>query len=60
MYKKGTLRKFIETFSAIVIAPLHTITTKGKNFHWGNSKQWSFEEMKRKINNAPILAMPNL
>lgn len=55
------LRKFIANFS-IVAAPLHVVTTKGKSFHWGKRKpqQQAFEDLKRKISNAPILSMPNL
>jgi hypothetical protein len=36
------------------------MTAKEKSFHWGNTQLWAFEELKRKIGNALILAMPNL
>jgi alpha-tubulin suppressor-like RCC1 family protein len=53
------LRKFIVNFS-IVATPLHAITSKGNIFHWGNTQQRVFEYLKKKINDAPVLAMPNL
>jgi hypothetical protein len=53
------LRKFIVNFS-IVETPLHAITAKGKSFHWGKTQQRAFEDLKKKINDAPVLAMPNL
>jgi hypothetical protein len=53
------LRNFIEKISS-VDAPFHTMTTKGKISHWGKPQQWSFEELKRKINNVSVLAMPNV
>jgi hypothetical protein len=53
------LRKFIVNFSTIA-PPLHTVTVEGKNFHWGKTQQRAFEDLKKKINDAPVLAMPNL
>jgi hypothetical protein len=53
------LRKFIANFS-IVATPFHTLTTKGKRYHWGKTQQISFEDLKNKINNAPVLTIPNL
>jgi len=53
------LQKFIASFSTVV-APLHAITTNGKSFHWGKNQQKAFDEMKRKISQAPILTLPNL
>jgi len=52
------LRKFIASFS-VVEAPLHTITESGKSFQWGKGQK-DFHELKKKINEAPILALPNL
>jgi hypothetical protein len=31
----------------------------GKSFEWGNNQQKDFNEMKRNINQAPILTLPN-
>jgi hypothetical protein len=53
------LWKFIASFSAIV-APLHAITSSGKSFQWLKNQQKAFEELKRNINQAPVLALPNL
>jgi hypothetical protein len=44
----------------VVETPLHSMTTNGKSFHWGKAQQQEFEDLKRNINNAPVLAMPNL
>jgi hypothetical protein len=53
------LRKFIVNFSTVAV-PLHALTTKGKRFHWGKPQQRAFEDLKKNINDALILAMPNL
>jgi hypothetical protein len=53
------LQKFIASFS-VVVAPLHAITTSGKSFQWGKNQQKAFDEMKRKISQAPVLTLPNL
>jgi hypothetical protein len=53
------LRKFIASFS-VVAAPVHTITASGKSFLWGKNQQKAFDELKRKISEAPMLALPNL
>jgi hypothetical protein len=53
------LRKFIVNLSTLV-SPLHSITTKGNIFHWGKTQQRAFEYLKKKINDAPVLSMPNL
>ena len=53
------LRKFIASFSAIV-APLHAITASGNSFRLGKNQQKAFDELKGKISQAPVLALPNL
>jgi hypothetical protein len=53
------LRKLIASFSTVV-APLHTITMSYKSFWWGKNQQKAFDELKRKISQAPVLALPNL
>lgn len=53
------LRKFIALFSAVAV-PLHAITTSGKSFQWGKWQQKAFNELKKKISEAPVLALPNL
>jgi hypothetical protein len=52
------LRNFIVKFSKLE-APLHALTTKGKIFHWGNTKQREFEDLKKNTGDARVLAMPN-
>jgi len=32
----------------------------GKKFEWGKGQQRAFEELNKNINQAPILALPNL
>lgn len=53
------LRKLIANLSAIA-APLHAMTAKGNNFCWGRPQQRAFEDLKSRICNASVLAMPNL
>ena len=53
------LQKSIASFSAI-IAPLQAITANGKSFQWGKNQQKAFDELKRKISQALVLALPNL
>jgi hypothetical protein len=50
------LRKFIASF-LLVAAPLHAITMSGKSFQWRKNQQKDFNEPKRKINQALILAL---
>jgi hypothetical protein len=53
------LQKFIASFSVVVV-PLHAIKTSGKSFHSGKNQHKAFDELKRKISEAPMLALPNL
>eukprot|EP00253_Pinus_taeda_P014012 PITA_14012 len=53
------LRKFIALF-LVVEALLHAIIASGKSFQWGKGQQKVFDELKKKISEAPILALPNL
>ena len=48
-------RKFIRNFSSIV-API-TDCTKGKEFRWTNEAEDSFKLLKKKVTEAPILAL---
>ncbi|GLU23899.1 hypothetical protein SLE2022_398740 [Rubroshorea leprosula] len=50
-------RRFIKNFSSIV-APL-TDSLKGDKFSWSGKAQQSFEELKRKLTETPVLALPN-
>ena len=51
-------RKFIKNFASIA-APLHSLTGKNTKFAWTEGCQKSFETLKKKLMEAPILAHPN-
>ncbi|VVA37284.1 PREDICTED: Retrovirus-related Pol poly from transposon, partial [Prunus dulcis] len=53
------LRKFIRHFSQIA-APLHSLTKANQKFEWSRNHEESFQLLKRKITEAPVLALPNL
>src|SRR6187551_3465250 len=52
-------RRFIEGFSKIA-KPLTSLLEKGKEFVWSEACQASFEELRRKLTTAPVLAMPDI
>ena len=51
-------RKFIKNFSKIA-KPMTELLKKDKEFIWGEKQQKSFEELKNKLVNYPILQHPN-
>ncbi|XP_071702891.1 uncharacterized protein [Rutidosis leptorrhynchoides] len=53
------LRKFIRHFS-IIAAPLHAITKMKSKFEWSPKHDETFALLKKKISEAPVLALPNL
>ncbi|KAJ0531230.1 putative nucleotidyltransferase, Ribonuclease H [Helianthus annuus] len=53
----GYYRRFIENFSRIA-APLTSLTKKKEKFIWGPKQQESFEILKQKLSNAPVLTLP--
>ncbi|GJT05578.1 putative reverse transcriptase domain-containing protein [Tanacetum coccineum] len=54
----GYYRRFIENFSKI--AKSRTILTqKGKIFDWGKEQELTFQTLKDKLCNAPVLALPD-
>ncbi|KAM0058195.1 putative nucleotidyltransferase, Ribonuclease H [Helianthus debilis subsp. tardiflorus] len=53
----GYYRRFIENFSRIA-APLTSLTRKKEKFIWGPKQQESFEILKQKLSNAPVLSLP--
>ena len=55
----GYYRRFIEGFSKIV-KPLTSLLEKGKVFVWSEECQASFEELKKRLTTAPVLAMPDI
>ena len=55
----GYYRRFIEGFSKIV-KPLTSLLEKGKAFVWSEDCQASFEELKKWLTTALVLAMLNI
>ena len=53
----GYYRRFAEGFAAVA-TPLHALTGKNVPFQWSNECQMAFDELKRRLTSAPILAMP--
>ena len=50
-------RRFVKQFSEIA-APLHALQKKGCPFVWSGECQTAFETLKRKLTEAPVLALP--
>jgi len=50
-------RKFIQNFSSIVAPRIYC--TKGREFVWTKDVEESFKYLKKKVTEAPILALPN-
>ena len=48
-------RRFVRNFSKIA-APLHNLTRKGVVWRWGGTQERTFEELKRKFVEGPVLA----
>src|SRR6218665_1891596 len=51
-------RRFIEHFAQIA-RPLHRLTKKGCRFQWTNDCEESFQQLKARMTEAPVLAMPS-
>uniref|UniRef100_A0A151UF56 Transposon Ty3-I Gag-Pol polyprotein n=1 Tax=Cajanus cajan TaxID=3821 RepID=A0A151UF56_CAJCA len=51
-------RRFVKDFSTLA-APLNEIVKKHVGFKWGEKQEKAFSELKHKLTNAPILALPN-
>ena len=54
----GYYRRFIEGFSKIAKS-MTRLTQKGVNFEWNEEYEKSFQELKRRLTKAPILATPS-
>ncbi|GKF56134.1 putative reverse transcriptase domain-containing protein [Tanacetum coccineum] len=54
----GYYRRFIENFSKIT-KPLILLTQKNKAYVWGDKQDESFQILKEKLCNAPVLALPD-
>jgi hypothetical protein len=50
-------RRFVPDFSTIA-APLHALTQKGRAFVWTAECQTAFDELKRRLTESPVLALP--
>ena len=51
-------RRFIPNFAKIA-HPLHGLTCKDTPFTWGPDQDCAFEELKKRLTTAPVLAYPN-
>ena len=51
-------RRFVRDFSTIA-APLNELTKKGVDFKWEKSQQNAFQELKKRLTEAPVLVLPD-
>ena len=51
-------RRFVHDYSDTV-QPLTALTRKSKSWKWGDVEQKAFEELKKKLTEAPVLACPD-
>ena len=51
-------RRFVRDFATIA-RPLHRLTEKMAPFEWTDQCQGAFEELRRRLTSAPVLAYPN-
>ena len=51
-------RKFVPSFAKLA-KPLHALTKKNAHFEWTKECQGSFELLKKKLTEAPVLAYPD-
>ena len=51
-------RRFIQDFSKIA-TPLTKLTWKNVKYEWGTEQQNAFEELRRRLTQAPILTLPD-
>ncbi|GKD34026.1 hypothetical protein Tco_1249535 [Tanacetum coccineum] len=54
----GYYRRFIENFSKIA-KPLTVLTQKSKTFDWGEEQENTFQTLKGKLCDAPVLFLPD-
>ncbi|GJX73592.1 putative reverse transcriptase domain-containing protein [Tanacetum coccineum] len=55
----GYYRRFIEGFPKIA-KPMTELTQKNQKFNWGEEQETSFQLLKQKLCDAPILALPEV
>ena len=53
----GYYRQFIKGFARLS-SPMTKLTKKGEKFEWNDACECAFQELKRKLTTAPILAIP--
>ena len=54
----GFYRRFVRDFSTIA-SPFNELTKKGVEFKWGNSQEDAFQELKKRLTEAPVLILPD-
>ncbi|KAD3641749.1 hypothetical protein E3N88_30973 [Mikania micrantha] len=54
----GYYRRFIQDFSKIA-SSLTKLTRKGVKYEWGDDQERAFQELKVKLTQAPVLALPD-
>jgi hypothetical protein len=52
-------RKFIKNFSGISVAMMGTVKKRQNSFHWTEEAEKSFNQLKRKITEQPVLVLSN-
>ena len=53
----GFYRRFVKDFSTIA-APLNELTKKGVAFNWREPQEIAFQELKKRLTEAPLLVLP--
>ena len=53
----GYYRRFVDGFSKIV-TPMTALTQKGQKFMWTEACENSFQELKKRLNTASVLTIP--
>jgi len=48
----------VKDFSSIA-APINQLTKKDIPFYWGEVQENAFEELKKRLTSAPLLALPD-
>ncbi|KAM1432097.1 hypothetical protein ACFXTO_014661 [Malus domestica] len=54
----GYYRRFVKGFSATAL-PRNKLTRKEVEFKWEEDCEWSFQELKQRLTQAPVLALPD-